>query len=144
MGGIAASIFFVFYPSTALGMYPLLHLSTLHSFFYHLIMCYCGMLILRKQVYCPQMCHLTHYSAFVLIACVLAIIVNTQLGTNCMFLDHPFGLPFLDALQRTSKPLYMIVVAFAQSFCMFLACYQVYRWLSKCCSRKTASEEASF
>lgn len=144
MGGIAASIFFVFYPSTALGMYPLFHPSTLHSLLYHLIMCYCGLLVLQKRLYIPRKRDLTLYAIFVFTACVLAVPVNALLGTNCMFLAHPFGLPFLDVLQKTSKPLYMLIVAFAQSVCMFCACYQAYHWMSKHYSKEVACAEAAF
>lgn len=138
MGGIAASIFFIFYPSTALGMYPLFHLSTLHSLFYHFVMCYCGILVLQKEVYVPQMRDLIPYAVFVLTACVLAVPINAWLGTNCMFLEHPFEMPFLDVIRDASKPIYILLVAFAQGVCMFFACYQAYRLFSRRGSKKVA------
>lgn len=133
MGGIAASVFFIFYPSTALGMYPLFHLSTIHSVVYHLIMCYCGILILQKRVYTPHCRDAISYSLFIIGACILAVIVNKNLGTNCMFLEHPFGLPFLMKLCDSAKPLYMLVVAAAQSVGVFYVCFGIYS-----CYRKRA------
>lgn len=131
MGGVAASVFFVFYPSTALGLYPLFHPATLHSMIYHLTMCCTGLLVLKKGLYVPQKRDLLPYAIFILAACFLAAFVNAHLGTNCMFMEHPFGLPFLEGIRKASKPLYMGIVAFAQSVCMFCVCFEAYRHLAK-------------
>ena len=40
MGGIAAAVFFIFYPTTSLNLFPIWHPASIHSFVYHGIMCY--------------------------------------------------------------------------------------------------------
>lgn len=68
---------------------------------------------------------------------------HAYLGTNCMFMEHPFGLPFLEGIQKASKPLYMGIVAFAQSVCMFCVCYEAYRHLAKRFAPDNACTERS-
>ncbi len=119
MGGFLASILFTFYPSTSLAIYPLICFDSIHSFLYHLIMCYCGALALWKGLYRPEKRDWLAYFVFIMTACVLGVFCNYKLGSNCMFLRHPFGLPVLQPIMEFSKPLYMAIVAFAQGFIMF-------------------------
>ena len=131
MGGITASVFFTFYPSTSLGMYPLLHLSTFHSFFFHLLMCYLGILLLWKGGYAPKPKDGWYYFLFIFTACIPAVILNETIGTNCMFLRHPFNLPLLQPLLEASKPIYMVVVFLAQSVALFWVDFGLFRLLNK-------------
>ncbi len=131
MGGILASIFFTFYPSTSLGMYPFFSTATLHSFFFHFVMCFTGVLILWKGKYSPVKKDSIGYFIFILVACVAGYFVNQRLGTNCMFLEHPFGLPVLQPILDFSKPLYMSVVTLAQASAMFWLNYLILRFVIK-------------
>ncbi len=127
MGGALAGIFFIFYPSTSLASYPLISFDSLHSLLYHVVMCYCGVMILWKGLYRPRWKDSVLYFLFVGTACVLALYVNARLDTNCMFLKHPYGLPLLQPLMDYSKVLYIAVAAFAQSGLMFWVNFGLYR-----------------
>lgn len=129
MGGIVASVFFIIYPSTSLGMYPMLHPASIHSFLYHLVMCYTGIMLLWKGIYVPAKRDGLNYFIFVFVACIFAAIVNKIADTNCMFLTHPFGLPVLQPILECSKVIYMLLVAFAQSVLMFWLNYGLYSLL---------------
>lgn len=123
MGGILASTFFMLYPSTSLGMYPFFHPSSVHSFIYHLVMCYTGIVLLWKGVYVPQKRDSLPYMLFVLAACIPAAILNELIGTNCMFLNHPFGLPVLQPILELSKPAYLLIVCAGQAVLIFWVNY---------------------
>ncbi len=127
MGGILASVAFTLYPSTSLGMYPLLHPSTLHSFVYHLIMCYTGILFLEKGCFRPQKRDCVYYFLFVFMACVAAIFINEAIGTNCMFLSHPFGLPVLQPIRDFSHILYIFLAITGQSVAIYWLHYGLYQ-----------------
>lgn len=131
MGGILAAVGFTLYPSTSLGMYPLLHPSTLHSFVYHLVMCYTGLLFLQKNRYRPQKGDSLYYFCFVTAACILALFVNESLGTNCMFLSHPFGLPMLQPIRDHSHILYILIAILGQSVAFFWLHYGLYQILHR-------------
>lgn len=127
MGGILASVAFTIYPSTSLGMYPLLHPSTLHSFVYHLVMCYTGILLLKNGCYRPQKGDSLYYFLFVLAACVAALPLNAAIGTNCMFLSHPFGLPVLQPIRDYCHFLYILVAILGQAVAWFWLHYGLYQ-----------------
>ena len=131
MGGVIASVAFTLYPSTSLGMYPLLHPATFHSFIYHLVMCYFGLFLLRRGVYIPRKRDSLYFFLFVLLACVVALWFNDAWGTNCMFLAHPFGLPILQPLLEYSRVLYILTVILGQGVVCFWLHYGLYRILER-------------
>ena len=133
MGGAMAAFCFTAYPSTSLAIFPLWHPATWHSFFYHFVMCYTGILFLWKKRYEPKAKDGLGYFVFITAACVVAYFLNENLGTNCMFLRHAFRLPFLDAILQTSKWLYMAVVWLAQVVAMFWANFGLYKLFEKIC-----------
>ena len=48
-----------------------------------------------------------------------------------MFLDHAYGLPFIDWLSKESPWLYMIIVSLAQSVGMYALNYGIFRLIIK-------------
>ena len=127
MGGIAASVFFTIYPSTSLAILPIWHPGVIHSFFYHLVMSYVGLLLLIKGAFKPKMINAIHYGVFVFVACLVGYIINVNLGTNCMFLHNAFKLPILDDILQKSHAIYMVIVVVAQSVLMFWLNYGIYK-----------------
>lgn len=130
MGGIAASVFFIFYPTTSLNLYPIWHPASIHSFCYHWLMCYTGMLLLGKGVYVPKPRHAIGYGAFVLTACVVAYFINEWLGCNCMFLHSAFGLAFLEGILERSHAVYIVIVSLAQGVALYWFSFGIYRLIT--------------
>ena len=130
-GGAMAAFCFTAYPSTSLAIFPLWHPATWHSFFYHFVMCYAGILFLWKKRYVPKVADALGYFIFITVACVIAYFLNENLGTNCMFLRHAFRLPFLDGILAASKWLYMAVGWLAQAVAMFWVNFGLYKLFEK-------------
>ncbi len=126
MGGIIASVFFTFYPSTSLAIFPLWHPATMHSFTFHLIMFYSGVLMIMKHEYTPESCDALYYFIFITAACIPSVILNAKFGTNCMFLNHAFKLPIMEPIINYSKPLYMLIVFLGQAVLMFWGNYLIF------------------
>ncbi len=143
MGGIMAAVFFTLYPSTSLAIFPIWHPAVAHSFLYHLLMFYFGCFALMKKLYSPTAKHALHYFLFILAASIPSVIINERVQTNCMFLNHPFGLPFLTELQQNAKPVYILVVFFAQASLMFWGNYAIYLWAQKRMEKRTSSAPAN-
>ena len=131
MGGIAASVFFIFYPTTSLNMYPIWHPASIHSFVYHWIMCYLGLLVLIKGSYAPRAAHALHYGVFILTAWFAAYFFNEWLGCNCMFLHSAFGLPCLEDILRANHAAYIVLVSLAQGVALYWFSFGVYRLIMK-------------
>ena len=127
MGGIAAAAFYIIYPSTGLGMYPVWHPAALHGILYHFVMCYTGLMILINKRFVPTLKDGLYYTAFILLACVPSYFLNEWLGSNCMFLHEAFGLPLLSDLLKVSHAGYIAVVALGQSVGMYALNYGIYR-----------------
>lgn len=131
MGGIAASVFFIFYPTTSLNMYPIWHPASIHSFVYHWIMYYLGLLVLIKGSYAPRAAHATHYGVFIFTACFAAYFFNEWLGCNCMFLHSAFGLPFLEDILRANHAVYILMVSLAQGVALYWFSFGIYCLIKK-------------
>ncbi len=138
MGGGMAAIFFLFYPSTSLASYPLISFDSLHSLLYHLIMCYCSVMMLWKGIYKPVKQDGVWYFIFVAGACILSVPINEAFGTNCMFMRHPYGLPILQPVMDYSQTLYRILAAFGQSVVMFWLNFGIFTLVDKKVHKKTA------
>ena len=119
MGGIMAGIIFTLYPSTSLLLYPAWHPSSIHALIYHGVMMYLGTLTLIKREYVPRKSHWQHYFIFVTGACVMSISINPLLGTNCMFMDNPFGMPLLTQINEWWRPAYMFLAWIGQSTVLY-------------------------
>ncbi len=130
-GGIFASLAFIIYPSTSLMIQPLWHLGSIHSIIYHFIMLYAGVLVLSKKLYTPKASDFWYYFAFVSCACLLALAINLNFGTNMMFLDNPFGLGFLQAIKDTSQALYIILAWLAQAVGLYWINFGIYKLITK-------------
>ncbi len=141
MGGIAASVFFTFYPSTSLAIFPLWHPAAIHSFIFHFLMFYTGILMLAKGEYTPDRGDSLLYFIFILAACIPSVVLNSRLGTNCMFLNHAFKLPIMEPIINYSKPLYMLLVFIGQSILMFWGNYFMFFGVKKIIASKRKKEE---
>ena len=131
MGSILAGLFFTFYPSTSLMLYPVWHPATIHAAFYHTAMVYFGVVTLISRKYTPHKHHAKYYFVFVSIFCVISLVLNKYLGTNCMFLRHPFGLPLLSEIQQWYPPAYVILAWFGQSVALYWVIFWIYNTFFK-------------
>lgn len=136
MGGIMAGIIFTLYPSTSLLLYPAWHPSSIHALLYHGVMIYLGTITLIKREYTPQKSHWYHYFIYITAACVMSIRINPILGTNCMFMDNPFGLPMLTEINDWWRPAYMFLAWIGQSTLLYWFNLGMYKLCDKRTYRK--------
>lgn len=142
MGGILAATFYIFYPSTGLGMYPIWHPAALHGIVYHFLMAYTGWLLLIKKRYVPKAKDALYYFIFTFAACIPAYFFNKWLGCNCMFLAEAFGLPILSDILAVSPVAYMAIVVVAQTVLMFWFNYGLYKLVIYCKEKKKENRKA--
>lgn len=130
-GGIVGAIFFCIYPSTSLAFFPAMHPASIHSFVYHSLMLYSGIVILWKGGYKPRKADGFCYLA--LVSCVAApsLILNATLGTNCMFLRYPEGIPILQIIADISPALFTALALITQGFLLFYIVYGIHVLIKK-------------
>lgn len=122
-GGIVGGIIFILFPYTSLPTYPMLHLISIHSFVYHGIMLYLGILINVTNYIELNKKDIVYYASLLGIICIIAYIVNNIFNSNLMFISQDFpGMP-LEILFKMLGKFYTIFTILAQSILPFYTIY---------------------
>lgn len=125
-GGIVAGLCFLFFPTTSFTMYPLFHYFCLYSMVYHSLMVFLGITYLLNGFEKVGKSSFSYYFIFCFFFSILAIIINSILNTNFMFLKHAANIPihFIAKIENFSPILFTIVIfiacVFGTYFCMWL------------------------
>lgn len=89
-GGIVGGIVYLMFPTTSLPEYPLFHFICFHSFLYHGIMIYLGILVNKTKYVDLKIKDILFYSSMIFIICMLAYITNNIYDSNLMFISKDF------------------------------------------------------
>lgn len=126
-GGIIGGIIFLLFPSTSLPTYPILHLVSIHSFIFHGIMVYLGLLINLTNYIELDKKDIIYYSMLVGIVCIIAYIVNRICGSNLMFISKNFPGTFIEFIYNLTGNFFTIFMIVAQMFLPFYTVYGIKR-----------------
>lgn len=125
-GGIIGGIMFIIFPTTSCLTYPMLHLVCLHSFLFHGMMIYLGLLINFTHYIDLQKKDIVSYATLISIVCILAYIVNQIFNSNLMFISKNFKAVFIiDILYRTTGKLFTPIMILAQATLPFYVVYGI-------------------
>lgn len=93
-GGIIGGMAFIILPTTSLPTYPMLHFLSLHSFFYHGVMVYLGLLMNITHYIVLEMKDFWYFAGLVGGICAVALVINQIFDSNLMFISKDFpGTP---------------------------------------------------
>lgn len=122
-GGIIGGVIFIILPTTSLPTYPMLHFISLHSFLFHGIMIYLGLLInitgyikLRKR-------DIIYFSVLVGSICLISYIINGIFDSNLMFISKNFPGTPIEIIYNVTGPWFTLIMSISQ---MTLPFYLVY------------------
>jgi len=130
-GGIAGGIIFIILPSTSLPTYPMFHIVSLHSFLFHGIMIYLGILINATRYITLQIADIKYYASLVGCVCVLAYIINSIFGSNLMFISGKLPVAPVEFLYDITGPFYTIVACIGQMTLPFFTMYVIIKFCNK-------------
>lgn len=103
-GGIIGGIVFIIMPTTSLPKYPMIHFLSIHSFLYHGIMIYLGLLINITNYINLEFKDFVYYAELVGVICAVSFIVNYIFDSNLMFINKDFpGTPLTILYHLTGK-----------------------------------------
>lgn len=122
-GGIIGGIIFIIMPTTSLPTYPMLHMVSLHSFFFHGMMVYLGILINKTKYIELKKEDFKYYAILVGIVCIFAYIVNQIFDSNLMFISKNFPGTPIEILYKISGSYYPIVSSIGQMTIPFFIVY---------------------
>ena len=111
-GGLFAGIAFLTSPGTSLGIYPLFHFISFQSLFYHSVMIYLGIIIIKYGYIDVKVKDFKYYAVFIAIICVLAYIVNINFNGNLMFINEGFG--FFNIVYNIFPNIYPLIMIIGQ------------------------------
>ena len=138
-GGIIGGVVFILYPSTSLPLYPAFHIVSLHSFLFHGIMIYLGLLINKTKYIVLQKSDIKYYFLLVGSICALAYIVNNIFGSNLMFISQNFpGMPIEIIYNMTGK-YFTLIMSLGQMILPFYIVYGFVRQKEKTEENETPS-----
>ena len=123
VGGVAGGLIFIIFPTTSLPTYPMMHIVSLHSFLFHGIMLYLGMLVNLTNYVELKATDIKYYAVLVGIVCVLAYIINNIFDSNLMFISKNFPGTPVEAIYMATGPFFTVVTSIAQ---MTLPFYTIY------------------
>lgn len=124
-GGIVGGAVFIIFPTTSLPAYPMFHLVSFHSFIFHGIMIYLGLLINITKYIELEKKDILYYASLVGIICVLAFIVNNIFGSNLMFISQNFpGMP-IEILYNLTGKYFTVVMSLLQMTLPFILIYML-------------------
>lgn len=126
-GGIIGGIIFIFFPTTSLPAYPMLHLVSIHSFIFHGIMVYLGLLINLTNYIELEKKDIIYYLSLVGIICIIAYIVNKIFGSNLMFISENFPGTFIEIVYNITGKFFTPFMILAQMFLPFYIVYGIVR-----------------
>ncbi len=111
VGSLIAGICFLIFPTTSLVSYPLWHFISIHSFFYHGVMIYLGIIVNKYDYVKIEHKDIKYYMCLILIVCFLAYIFNCIFDSNLMFISKDFApLSFLYNATGSLFTLVMIII----------------------------------
>ncbi len=130
-GGIIGGVVYLIFPTTSLPKYPMWHIVSVHSFIFHGIMIYLGILINRTNYIELEKDDYKYYASLVGIACILAFIINSIFGCNLMFISQNFpGMP-IEIIYNLSGKLFTPIMITIQLTLPFIIAYKVKKLIDK-------------
>lgn len=122
-GGIVGGLVFIIMPTTSLPTYPMIHIVSLHSFLFHGIMVYLGILINVTNYINIEIGDIKYYASLVGSVCIMAYIINKIFDSNLMFISKNFPGTPIEYIYNATGKFFTPVVSIAQ---MTLPFYVIY------------------
>jgi len=125
-GAIIGGVVYMIFPTTSLLTYPMIHLVSMHSFIFHGIMLYLGILVNLSNYIELKHKDIISYASLVGIICVIAFIVNQIFDSNLMFISKNFeAVSIINALYTSLGRLFTPVMIIVQSTLPFYVVYGI-------------------
>lgn len=126
-GAAIGGIVFIIYPSTSLPIYPAFHILSIHSFLFHGVMIYLGILVNKTKYVELKKEDIKYFTSLIGIMCVMALIVNNLFNGNLMFISNNFPNTPIEILYKITNGgiLYSLIMIVAQMTIPFYISYYV-------------------
>lgn len=124
-GQIIGGIVFIFFPASSVGIQPLCHVLTLHSWIYHLLTTYTGIILIIKNLNTFKFSDIKLYSITILGAELFVYLFNLVFKTNLMFINEPGVIAPLQYVVDVFKDFYPLIIGLFQGLGTFILSYWI-------------------
>lgn len=126
-GAAIGGIVFIIYPSTSLPIYPAFHILSIHSFVFHGVMIYLGILVNKTKYIALEKEDIKYFASLIGIMCVMALIVNNLFNGNLMFISNNFPNTPIEILYNITNggALYSLIMIAVQMTIPFYISYYI-------------------
>lgn len=132
-GAIIGGMVFVIYPSTSLPIYPAFHFLSIHSFLFHGLMIYLGILMNKTNYINLKKEDIKYFASLIGIMSIIALIVNKCFNGNLMFISNNFPGTPIEILYKITNGgiIYSFIMVVAQMTIPFYISYYVINKIHK-------------
>lgn len=102
-GSIIGGAIFIIYPSTSLVYYPAFHFFSIHSFLFHGIMVYLGILVNKTKYIELKKDDIKYFASLVGVMCCVAFFINNIFDSNLMFISQNFSIAPIEFLYKVTN-----------------------------------------
>lgn len=126
-GAAIGGIVFIIYPSTSLPIYPAFHILSIHSFLFHGVMIYLGILVNKTKYVELKKEDIKYFTSLIGTMSVIALIVNKFFNGNLMFISNNFPNTPIEILYKITNGgiLYSLIMIVVQMTIPFYISYYV-------------------
>ena len=124
-GSIIGGVIFIIYPSTSLLEYPAFHFLSIHSFIFHGVMIYLGILVNKTEYIELEKEDIKYFASLVGIMCCVALVVNNIFDSNLMFISQSSNITPIKMLYKLTNGtfLFSFIIAIGQMTIPFYLTY---------------------
>lgn len=142
-GSIIGGIIFIIYPSTSLPMYPAFHFLSIHSFLFHGVMIYLGILINKTRYIELEKKDIKYFASLIGCMSIVALIINKLFDGNLMFISNNFPGTPIEIIYKITKGgfLYSLIMIIAQMTIPFYISYYFIKKISQQKEKKEVYQE---
>lgn len=130
-GGIIGGITFLLFPTTSLPEYPLFHFISFHSFIYHGIMIYIGIIVNKTKYVKLEFSDIKYYASLIFIICMFAYVINKIFDSNLMFISKDFPGSPLSYFYNNMGAFFGPTMVLVQMTVPFLMAYGIIKMICK-------------
>lgn len=130
-GQIIGGLVFILFPSSSVGIQPLFHVLTFHSWIYHVLTAYVGIILIFKNLDSFKSHDIKLYTITILSVELFVYIFNVIFDSNLMFINSPGVVEPLKYVQNIFGAFYPLIIGISQCIGSFLISFGIIKFFKK-------------
>lgn len=130
-GQIIGGIVFLLYPASSVGIQPLVHILTMHSWVYHVLTGYVGIVLIIHYFNEYKFSDIKIYGITILGIELFVYLFNIIFDTNLMFINEPGVIEPLNYVLDIFGAFYPLVIGLFQGIGTFILSYGIIKIVRK-------------